>query len=157
MSIIADVHPGSLADKAGLRAGMSILRVNDREIRDIIDWKYALANPVMRIEALDGEQQLLFRVRHDSGGDIGLSFVSPTLDKLKLCKNNCLFCFVKQMPPDQRESLYIKDDDFRLSLVYGSFVTLTNLTEADFLRIEQENISPIYVSVHTTNPNLRAT
>ena len=157
MTIIADVQPQSEAYKAGLRAGMSILKVNGREIRDIIDWKYALANPLMRIEAVDGEQQLLLRVRHGSGGDIGLSFVSPTLDKLKICKNNCLFCFVKQMPPHQRESLYVKDDDFRLSLVYGSFVTLTNLTEADFLRIEQEKISPIYVSVHTTNPDLRAT
>ena len=136
---------------------MSILKVNGREIRDIIDWKYALANPVMRIEALDKDQQLLLRVRHDSGGGIGLSFESPTLDKLKICKNNCLFCFVKQMPPHQRDSLYVKDDDFRLSLVYGSFVTLTNLSEEDFLRIEQEKISPIYVSVHTTNPDLRAT
>ena len=95
MSIIAEVHPGSEAHKAGLRAGMSILKVNGREIRDIIDWKYALANPVMRIEALDKDQQLLLRVRHDSGGGIGLSFESPTLDKLKICKNNCLFCFVK--------------------------------------------------------------
>ncbi|KAF0195513.1 MAG: hypothetical protein FD169_1326 [Bacillota bacterium] len=157
MSVIADVHPRSEAYRAGLRAGMTVLRVNGREIRDIIDWKYALVNPVMRIDALDGEQQLLSRVRHDSGEDIGISFVSPTLDKLKICKNNCLFCFVKQMPPHQRESLYIKDDDFRLSLVYGSFVTLTNLIEEDFLRIEQEKISPIYVSVHTTNPRLRAT
>lgn len=155
MSIIAEVYPGSEAHLAGLRPGMSITRVNGKEIRDIIDWKYALANPLMRIEARDEEHHLIVRVRHDSGGDLGLRFVSPTLDKLKICKNNCLFCFVKQMPPDQRESLYIKDDDFRLSLVYGSFVTLTNLTEEDFLRIEEEKISPIYVSVHTTNPDLR--
>lgn len=134
---------------------MCIEKVNGGDIRDIIDWKYALAYTHMRLTVRDGDRQSIISVRHESGGDIGVSFASPTIDKLQVCKNNCLFCFVKQMPPGQRESLYVRDDDFRLSLMYGSFVTLTNLREEDFVRITTEKITPIYVSVHTTNPTLR--
>jgi len=134
---------------------MKIISVNERIIKDIIEWKYALAHPVLNLTVLDENGEQNIRIRHRSGEDIGVVFESPTLDDLKVCKNNCIFCFVKQMPPGQRESLYVKDDDFRLSLIYGSFVTLTNLSEEDFVRIETEKISPIYVSVHTTNPELR--
>jgi len=152
---IAEVTPGSKAEKAGLRAGMKIVEVNGSRIADIIDWKQALALPTMRISVSHEGKSGAFLVRHRSGEDIGLAFSTPTLDPLRTCKNSCLFCFVKQMPKGQRQTLYVRDDDYRLSLVYGSFVTLTNLENDDWHRLLRQGISPIYVSVHTTNPELR--
>ncbi len=155
MGVIIEVIPGSRAARAGLRAGMKIVQVNEMEIRDIISWKQALAFPSMQIAAEVTGARRTYLVRHRSGEDIGVVFATATLDDLHTCGNNCLFCFVKQMPPGQRQSLYVKDDDYRLSLVYGSFVTLTNISEEEWRRLLQEGISPIYVSVHSTNPKLR--
>jgi len=155
VGVIIEVIPGSRAARAGLRAGMKIVQVNEMEIRDIISWKQALAFPSMQIAAEVAGARRTYLVRHRSGEDIGVVFATATLDELHTCENNCLFCFVKQMPPGQRQSLYVKDDDYRLSLVYGSFVTLTNIPEEEWRRLLQEGISPIYVSVHSTNPKLR--
>lgn len=156
MAEIVAVTPGSKAAKAGFLTGMKIVEVNGRQIADIIDWKQALAFSTMRTSVIhDGKAQSIV-VRHRSGEDIGLAFSTSTLDSLRTCKNSCVFCFVKQMPKKQRHTLYVRDDDYRLSLVYGSFVTLTNLDNDDWNRIFAKKISPIYVSVHTTNPNLRA-
>ena len=155
MGEIVNIVSGSQADKAGLRPGMVVTHVNDGEIRDIIQWKQALAFSTMNLTVTTAGEEKRIKVRHRSGEDIGVEFTSPTLDKLRTCTNNCQFCFVRQMPKGLRSSLYIKDDDYRLSLVYGSFVTLTNVTSEEWQRILQEGISPIYVSVHTTNPRLR--
>ncbi|MBS3872884.1 MAG: DUF512 domain-containing protein [Firmicutes bacterium] len=155
MGEIVKITPGSEAAKAGLQPGMVVTHVNDGEIRDIIQWKQALAFPTMHVAVILAGEKKLFKIRHRSGEEIGIEFASPTLDKLCSCHNNCEFCFVRQMPKGMRSSLYIKDDDYRLSLVYGSFVTLTNVTNEEWQRILREGISPIYVSVHTTNPKLR--
>jgi len=152
---ITEVLPASPAARAGLYAGQSIISVNGKAIRDIIDWKQALALPVMRIVALDKVEQT-YIVKHESGTDIGLVFDSPVIDQIHTCRNNCVFCFVQQMPQGQRDTLYVRDDDYRLSLVYGSFVSLTNIDDECWERILRERISPIYVSVHSTNPDLRA-
>lgn len=157
MHKVTSVLPASPAARAGLRVGLSIVNVNGETVRDVIDWKHALAASVMRIVARDEHgREKTYVVRHESGADIGLGFDSPTIDRLHTCQNNCVFCFVRQMPSGQRDSLYVKDDDYRLSLVYGSFVSLTNVDDDDWLRILRERISPIYVSVHSTNPRLRA-
>lgn len=156
MHKITQVAPASAAARAKMRAGLSVISVNGRLIKDIIDWKHALAEPLMRIRTRDPEgHEQTHKVIHASGSDIGLGFDSPTIDALQICQNNCLFCFVRQMPPHQRDTLYVKDDDYRLSLMYGSFVSLTNIDESNWQRILNERISPIYVSVHTTNPDLR--
>ena len=157
MHEVTSILPDSPATRAGLYVGLSIVSVNGQAVRDIIDWRHALAAPVMRIRARDEHDRVqTYVVTHESGADIGLGFDSPTIDKLHTCQNNCLFCFVRQMPPGRRESLYVKDDDYRLSLVYGSFVSLTNIDGNDWERILRERVSPIYVSVHSTNPELRA-
>lgn len=135
---------------------MVLKSVNQLPVRDIIDWKKALAAPVLNLtlSTATGED-FSTRIRHRSGEDIGIVFCSPTVDDLRQCRNNCTFCFVRQMPRGQRQTLYVRDDDYRLSLVYGSFVTLTNVSGQEWQRILAEKISPIYVSVHTTNPDLR--
>ncbi len=154
---VTEVLPASPAARAGLCAGHSIISVNGKTIRDIIDWKHALVAPLMRIVARDKhEREQTFIVKHQSGADIGLGFDVPTIDRIHPCQNNCVFCFVRQMPPGKRDTLYVKDDDYRLSLVYGSFVSLTNIDAENWQRILSERISPIYVSVHSTNPSLRA-
>ena len=156
MHIVSEVCPASPAARAGLCAGHRIVSVNGRAIRDIIDWKHALAASVMRIAARDKHgREHTYIVRHESGVDIGLGFDSPAIDRIHTCQNNCVFCFVRQMPKGHRDTLYVKDDDYRLSLVFGSFVSLTNIDAQDWQRILTERISPIYVSVHSTNPDLR--
>jgi putative radical SAM enzyme (TIGR03279 family) len=157
LAVIQEVTSGSAAERAGIKAGMTLLTVNNVPLGDIIDWKKALARPRLDITLQDIDGTTVSKtVRHASGEDIGVVFTSPTVDCLKQCGNNCIFCFVKQMPPGQRKTLYVRDDDYRLSLVFGSFVTLTNVSEPDWQRILREKISPIYVSVHTTNPQLRS-
>ncbi|MBT9176187.1 MAG: hypothetical protein DDT20_00500 [Firmicutes bacterium] len=157
MHRITGILPASPAARVGLDIGHCIVSVNGKAVRDIIDWKHALAAPVMRIVARDmHECEQTYIVKHESGADIGLEFESPTIDRLHTCQNNCVFCFVRQMPKGQRDTLYVKDDDYRLSLVYGSFVSLTNIDAENWQRLLSERISPIYVSVHSTNPGLRA-
>lgn len=156
MSKIVEVVAGSAADRAGIRPGLILREANGVPVGDIIDWKKSLAYSNLLLTLEDEEGRLdTVRVLHPSGSDIGLVFESATVDCLKQCKNNCLFCFVRQMPKGQRNTLYVRDDDYRLSLVFGSFVTLTNVTDEEWQRILREKISPIYVSVHTTNPELR--
>jgi putative radical SAM enzyme (TIGR03279 family) len=156
LSRIIEVVPGSPAERAGIRPGLVLREANGVPVTDIIDWKKSLAYPNLLLTLEDEEGRLdTVRVLHPSGSDIGVIFESATVDCLKQCKNNCLFCFVRQMPKGQRKTLYVRDDDYRLSLVFGSFVTLTNVSEQEWKRILREKISPIYVSVHTTNPELR--
>lgn len=156
MSRIQEVLAGSPADRAGIRPGMTVRQANGMPVTDIIEWKKILAHPNLLLTLEDESGALdTVRVLHPSGTEIGLVFESPTVDCLKQCKNNCIFCFVRQMPKGQRKTLYVRDDDYRLSLVFGSYVTLTNVEDEEWQRILREKISPIYVSVHTTNPELR--
>ena len=154
---IAAVTPGSLADDLGLVPGDRLLAVNDQPVQDIIDLSFALADEYVEllIEKADGTQEI-HEIEKEYEEQLGIDFESAVFDKVHQCANRCLFCFVDQMPPGMRETLYIKDDDYRLSFLYGNFVTLTNLTPTDKKRIRQLHLSPLYVSVHTTDGELRS-
>ena len=154
---ILHVPEGTLADELGLVAGDKILEINGMALRDIIDLSFAFADEEidMLVEHADGEQEMI-SFDKDYDEELGAEFTSAVFDGIRRCANNCYFCFVNMGAPDARASLAIKDDDYRLSFLYGNFVTLTNMAEADFRRIEQFHLSPLYVSVQCMNPELRA-
>ena len=156
---IKRVEADSVADRAGVQAGDSLIRVNGNAITDILAYRRELENgakmgdATLEVQQTNGLANLHFTVQWE---DPGLEFEEVLFDGIKICANKCEFCYVHQMPQGFRKSLYVMDDDFRLSFLYGSFVTLTNLSEQDFERILSENLSPLYVSVHTTDQALRA-
>jgi putative radical SAM enzyme (TIGR03279 family) len=154
--IIAAVAPGSLAEEAGLRSGDELLTINDLPLRDIIDVQFYAAEEVLELSVARDGKRLRFEIERDYDRELGLSFVNPTFDvDIRRCANNCEFCFVKQNPRGMRRSLYVKDDDYRYSFLFGNFCTLTNLTEDDWVRIAEQRLSPLYVSVHATDLELR--
>ena len=153
---IAAVEPGSLADAVGIRPGDLLLTINGRPLRDVIDVQFYAAEERLEIVVERAGKRLLFEAEREYGQDLGLSFAHLTFDvDIRRCANNCDFCFVKQNAPGMRRSLYVKDDDYRYSFLSGSFVTLTNLTGDDWARLEEQRLSPLYVSVHATEPELR--
>ena len=158
-ALIKRVDADSVADRAGVRAGDSLILVNGNAITDILAYRRELENgakmggATLEVQQTNGLANLHFTVGWE---DPGLEFEEVLFDGIKICANKCEFCYVHQMPQGFRKSLYVMDDDFRLSFLYGSFVTLTNLSEHDFDRILSENLSPLYVSVHTTDQALRA-
>ncbi|MBA3416507.1 MAG: DUF512 domain-containing protein [Chloroflexia bacterium] len=153
--VVAAVAPASLAMELGIEPGDRIVGVNGQPLLDALDFQFhAQAERVV----LDVERAgALLRYRLELAGDDywGVTFDDPTFDGVRLCENACPFCFIKQIPKGMRRSLYVMDDDFRYSMLYGSFVTLTNLSEEDWRRIETQHISPLHVSVHSTDPELR--
>lgn len=150
------MEPGSLGETLGLQAGDRLLTINNHPLRDVIDVQFYSAEETLALLVERGGQEVLFRVERDYGQDLGLSFVNPTFDvDIRRCTNNCDFCFVKQNARGMRRSLYIRDDDYRYSFLFGNFVTLTNLTEEDWVRLEEQRLSPLYVSVHATDLALR--
>lgn len=155
--IISAIHQGSLAEELELVPGDKILAINGQDLTDIIDLSFALADEEieMLIEHADGEQELI-GFEKDIDEELGAEFESAVFGKIRQCANNCYFCFVDQVAPNMRDSLYIKDDDYRLSFLYGNFVTMTNMGPNDLKRIERLHLSPLYISVHTTNPKLRS-
>ncbi|WP_026369316.1 DUF512 domain-containing protein [Kallotenue papyrolyticum] len=154
--VVVNVEPGSTAAALGLRVGDVVVAVNGRPMRDVIDYRYAMADERVTVDILRGEQRLSFAIDKDVDDDLGLEFAEPLWDRLRTCNNKCPFCFLTQMPKGFRKTLYLKDDDYRLSFLYGNFVTLTNLTEADWERIREQRLTPLYVSVHATDPYLRS-
>lgn len=152
---IAEVAPNSLAAELGLQPGDRIVAVNGRALRDALDFQFYAEAEEVTLEVVRGEEVTLYEVERDSDEPWGITFADPTFDGIHLCNNQCPFCFIKQMPKGMRKSLYVMDDDYRYSMLYGNFITLTNLTEEDWQRIEEQRISPINVSVHATNPELR--
>ena len=152
---ITEVSRRSRAAKAGILAGDVLISVNGNEINDVLDYRFYLADEDITLclerDGVSFETQIF----KDTYDDIGLSFETPLMDKKHSCKNKCIFCFIDQLPDGMRESLYFKDDDSRLSFLHGNYITLTNLTEADIDRIVKMHISPINISVHTMNPDLR--
>ena len=154
-STIAEVTPGGLAARAGLLSGDVLLSVNGKGPRDYIDYRYLIACERVNLRLRRDRAELRVRVNKQPDADLGLRFTSNVFDRVLTCSNRCLFCFVDQLPAGLRPGLYLHDDDYRLSFLHGNFITLTNLTEMDFRRIARFHLSPLCVSVHTTNPNLR--
>ena len=153
---ILKVYPGSLAEELELVPGDKLLEINGIKLRDIIDVSFAFADEEieMLVEHEDGQQEV-YEFDKDYDEELGVEFESAVFDGIRHCANNCLFCFVDQVAPDMRESLNIKDDDYRMSFLYGNFITMTNMVDADFQRIKQYHLSPLFVSVQCTNPDLR--
>ncbi len=153
---ILAVTPGSVATQAGLRPGDVLLALNGQPVRDVIDVQIYAAEPELRFNIKRDSQRLNRTAQRRYGQPLGLEFTEELFDDpLHVCRNACDFCFVAQMPPGLRPSLYMKDDDYRLSFLHGNYVTLTNLTEADWARIAEQFLSPLYVSVHATAPDVR--
>lgn len=153
---IAGVEPGSPAARAKIRPGDMLLAINGHEIEDVLDYRFYMLEPRLSLTLREEDGRERKAVLHkDEYDEPGLLFDTYLMDKQRTCRNKCVFCFIDQMPPGMRESLYFKDDDARMSFLYGNYITLTNLTEHDIQRTIRMKISPINVSVHTTNPELR--
>lgn len=155
-NIISVVNPESIAMELGVEKGDKLISINGNEVKDIIDYKFLMAEDYLEIEIQkpDGEIWEL-EIEKDYDEEFGVEFESAIMDNALSCSNKCIFCFIDQLPKGMRKSLYFKDDDSRLSFLQGNFVTLTNMSEDDIDRIIKYRISPINVSVHTTNPELR--
>ena len=155
MVAITDVLPRSRAEKAGICIGDILISINGKDINDVLDYRFHLANKEITLCVKRGEDELCFDITKKEYDDIGLDFETPLMDKKHSCENKCIFCFIDQLPKGMRDTLYFKDDDSRLSFLHGNYVTLTNMHERDIQRIIDMHISPVNISVHTTNPELR--
>ncbi|MDN5345310.1 MAG: hypothetical protein PWQ18_1424 [Clostridia bacterium] len=153
---IAAVRPDSIAAELDIQPGDILVSINGKPVPDIIVYRYLCAEENLEVEIRKpGGDRWLLEIEKDYDQDLGLEFAAPTFDGLRHCRNKCLFCFVDQMPPGLRPGLYIKDDDYRYSFLHGNFITLTNLKPRDWEYILHWHLSPLYISVHTTNPELR--
>lgn len=154
--VVEDVVENSIADELDIKKGDRILSVNNLIPKDIIEYSYIINDELINItvEHQNGEKEEI-EIEKDFDEDLGIVFSSAVFDGIKRCLNHCIFCFVDQQPDGLRDSLYVKDDDWRLSYIQGTYITLTNLKEEDWERIEKLHISPLFVSIHTTNPELR--
>lgn len=155
-AIVSSVVEGSIAEELEIQSGDEILSIDDTKMQDMIDYNFMCKSDFLTLEIkkTDGEIEVI-ELEKDFDEDLGIVFESAVFDRVKPCLNHCIFCFVDQQPKGLRETLYIKDDDYRLSYLQGTYITLTNLTEKDKERIKRMQLGPFYVSVHTTNPDLR--
>ena len=153
---ISRVLPDSIAAEIGFEVGDAIVSINQTQPRDLIDYRFLCSDEYLELEVIDTAGDLhQIEIEKDYDDDLGLEFESALFDGLIQCNNHCPFCFIDQQPPGKRQSLYLKDDDYRLSFLYGSYLTLTNLTAKEWRRIEQMRLSPLFVSVHATEPEIR--
>lgn len=154
--VVYKVEKGSIAEEIGLEPGDALLAINGKEIEDVFDYHFFIndENLTLTILAKDG-QTVEVEIEKEYQEDLGIEFENGLMDDYKSCSNKCMFCFIDQMPPGMRETLYFKDDDSRLSFLQGNYVTLTNMKDADLDRIIEYKLAPINISVHTTNPELR--
>ena len=155
-AIVSSVLENSIAEELELKEGDILLSIDGEKLQDMIDYKYLCKSEFLTLEIQkeNGEIEEI-ELEKDYEDDLGIIFESAVFDKVKPCLNNCIFCFVAQQPKGLRDTLYIKDDDYRLSYLQGTYITTTNLTEKDKERIESLHLGPFYISVHTTNPELR--
>ena len=157
---IVEVEPGGPAEREGLEAGMIVTHVNGVELRDMIDWQWEADGPTVHLEGIayegtSNEFEFECDVERDWGEDWGVTFDGAVFDGMRLCRNNCTFCFMKMLPKGMRRTLYMRDDDYRLSFLQGNFVTLTNLNDDDVQRIIDCALSPLNVSLHAVTPEVR--
>ena len=156
-AVVVGVEPGSIGEELGFQCGDRLISINGLRPRDLIDVQVLCCEEELTLEVEDPDGTLhVVELEKDADDGLGLAFSEALFDGLKQCNNHCPFCFIDQQPPGRRSSLYLKDDDYRLSFLYGSYLTLTNLTAADWQRIEEQRLSPLYVSVHATDPDLRS-
>lgn len=155
-AIVSEVLEGSIAQELEIQSGDEILSIDDMKMQDMIDYNFMCKSDLLTIEIkkTNGEIEVI-ELEKDYDEDLGIVFESAVFDRVKPCLNHCIFCFVDQQPKGLRETLYIKDDDYRLSYLQGTYITLTNLKDEDKERIKRMQLGPFYVSVHTTNPELR--
>ncbi len=152
---ITEVDKGSLAARRGILPQDELISINDNEITDVLDYRFYLAERSVELLLRRGGEDFSVGIKKGEYDDIGLSFKTPLMDEKHSCKNKCIFCFIDQNPPGLRETLYFKDDDSRLSFIHGNYITLTNMTDKDVDRIIKMRFSPINISIHTTDPELR--
>ena len=155
MVTICSVLRNSRAEKAGISDGDILLSINGNEINDVLDYRFYLADTHVTLELSRNGTTFSAQIKKGEYDDIGLEFETPLMDKKHSCRNKCIFCFIDQLPDGMRETLYFKDDDSRLSFLHGNYITMTNLSDKDVDRIIKMHISPVNISVHTTNPELR--
>jgi putative radical SAM enzyme (TIGR03279 family) len=152
---ITGIEKGSRAEKVGIRSGDSLISINGNEICDVLDYRFYLAERQVELLLLGEGGEYSAIIKKGEYDDIGLLFETPLMDEKHSCKNKCIFCFIDQNPKGMRETIYFKDDDSRLSFLHGNYMTLTNMTDRDVERIVKMRFSPLNISVHTTNPELR--
>lgn len=153
--LIKSIAPGSIAEELELEPGDSLLTINGNEVEDIFDYEYYVDSPQMLVEIAKADGEIWELEIENEYEDLGITFENGLMSDYKSCTNKCIFCFIDQMPPGMRETLYFKDDDSRLSFLQGNYVTLTNMKDHDIRRIIDFHLAPINISVHTTNPELR--
>lgn len=154
--IIKSIVEGSIAEEIGIEAGDKLISINEKEIKDIFDYHYLTNEEFLTIVIRKpNNEEWELEIEKEYEEDLGLEFEEGLMDSYRSCKNKCIFCFIDQMPPNMRDTLYFKDDDARLSFLQGNYVTLTNMSDEDVERILFYKLSPINISVHTTNPELR--
>lgn len=155
-AIVSSVVKGSIAEELEIQAGDEVVSIDDSKMLDMIDYNFLCKSDLLTIEIkkINGEVEVI-ELEKDYDEDLGIVFESAVFDRIKPCLNHCIFCFVDQQPKGLRDTLYVKDDDYRLSYLQGTYITLTNLTDKDRDRIKRMRLGPFYVSVHTTNPDLR--
>ena len=153
--VVAAVRPRTVAAEAGLVAGDRILTINGRPLRDAIDFQFYGAEDRLELSVDREGSRRALRLRRRPGAELGLELEAPRPGDIATCANKCVFCFIHQLPRGMRRSLYVKDDDFRLSFLHGNYITLSDLDEPSFERILAQRLSPLYVSVHATDPELR--
>ena len=153
--VVKSVVEGSPASRAGFRPADVIRRVNEQRVNDIVDLRYHTSEESFEVEFVRDGVYHSVQMERKWGEDLGFVFTFELADQIHTCDNKCVFCFIHQMPKGMRKSLYLMDDDFRLSFLHGNYVTLTNMSEAEFERTKAQGLSPLYVSVHATNPRLR--
>ena len=156
-AVVASIEQGSIGEELGFEVGDRLISINGVKPRDLIDYKFLIAEEDIQLLILDEKgKKHTIDIEKDYDDELGLAFTEALFDGLKQCNNQCPFCFIDQQPPGKRKSLYLKDDDYRLSFLYGSYLTLTNLSEQDWVRIDQQRLTPLFVSVHATEPSLRS-
>src|SRR5678815_5425765 len=154
--LVVAVAPGSAGERAGLQPGDEIARVDGLRPRDVIEWQYATDAADIELDVVRGGIESSMSVPKRAGEPLGVEVQSAVFDRVRTCDNHCEFCFIYQLPKGLRRSLYLKDDDYRLSFLYGNFTTLTRFTEADLERVVTERLSPLHVSIHATDPEVRS-